>query len=172
MGSRSRKRRRIVTGDALFAPREIPAAEATRPKRLRGQAAEDAARAELRPLAEGERPRAVTAAAIVATVAVPANLLASVIARDPTAAQTRFTIIQCLVLAVAAFGLWRSRYWAVLGFQILLALTCVIGAGMIALASNVLGAIVGLVLLVAAGTLFWFLVRAMARIQMPRRPGA
>ena len=41
MGSRSRKRRRIVTGDAVFAPREIPAADPTRPKRLRGQAAED-----------------------------------------------------------------------------------------------------------------------------------
>jgi hypothetical protein len=172
MGSRSRKRRRIVTGDAAFAPREYPAPEATRPKRLRGAAAEDAARAQLRPLAEGERPGAVTAAAIVATVAVPANLLASLLTRNSTAAETRFTIIQCLVLAVAAWGLWRSRYWAVLGFQVLLALTCVIGAGMIALASNVLGAVVGLVLLVAAGALFWYLVRAMARIQMPRRPGA
>ena len=29
-----------------------------------------------------------------------------------------------------------------------------------------------LVILVAAGALFWFLIKAMARIQMPERPGA
>ena len=28
------------------------------------------------------------------------------------------------------------------------------------------------VIIAAAGTLFWYLVKAMARIQMPERPGA
>ena len=35
---------------------------------------------------------------------------------------------------------------------------------------NVGNAIVLVVILVAAGTLFWFMVKAMARIQMPERP--
>jgi hypothetical protein len=33
-------------------------------------------------------------------------------------------------------------------------------------------ALILFVMLVAAGTLFWYLVKAMARIQMPERPGA
>jgi hypothetical protein len=172
VGTPSRKRRRPVIGDAAFTPRELQPAPPDRQRRLRGEAANEAARAELEPLAPGERPAAVTAAAIVATLAVPANLIAALVARDPSAAQTRFTLLQCLVLAVAAYGLWRTRYWAVLGFQVLLAITCLLGASMVALAGNAGGALLGLALLVAAGTLFWFLVRAMARIQMPRRPDA
>jgi hypothetical protein len=38
--------------------------------------------------------------------------------------------------------------------------------------TSILHAVVALVLVVAAGTLFWFLIKAMARIQMPQRPGA
>ena len=155
MGSRSRKRRR----------------DPSQP-RLSSEERNEQVRARLKPLAPGERPRPVTVAAVVATLAVPANFLATVLASHPSDAQWRFTVLQCLVLAAAAYGLWKSRYWAVLGFQVLLALTCVIAAGQILLAGNVLGALVGLAMLALAGTLFWFLVRSMARIQMPDRPGS
>jgi hypothetical protein len=38
------------------------------------------------------------------------------------------------------------------------------------LASNWRGALLSLAVIVVAGALFWKLVRAMARIQMPQRP--
>jgi threonine/homoserine/homoserine lactone efflux protein len=68
--------------------------------------------------------------------------------------------------------MWRARYWGVLGMQTLLALTLILaGLGLVG-ATSVLAAL-GLVLILAgAGTLFWFLIKAMARIQMPQRPGA
>jgi hypothetical protein len=37
-------------------------------------------------------------------------------------------------------------------------------------ASSAGGAILLVAILAAAGTLFWFMVKAMARIQMPERP--
>jgi hypothetical protein len=40
------------------------------------------------------------------------------------------------------------------------------------LASNLRGALLSLAVIAVAGPLFWFLIRAMARIQMPERPGA
>ena len=67
--------------------------------------------------------------------------------------------------------MWKSRYWAVLGMQTLLALTLIA-----ALARARHGEQRGrdrdpvVVILAAAGTLFWFMVKAMARIQMPERP--
>jgi len=39
-------------------------------------------------------------------------------------------------------------------------------------ASNVVTLLICLAVIIPAGTLFWFLVKAMARIQMPERPGS
>jgi hypothetical protein len=75
-----------------------------------------------------------------------------------------------VILAIAGVGMWRGRYWAVLGFQVLLALTLVNGFLFLLIrASEPLE--IGLALLVTAGAgaLFWFLVKALARLQMPER---
>ena len=69
-----------------------------------------------------------------------------------------------------AWGMWRARYWAVLGMQTLLGLTVLLAAIGLVTAVNVSAALLLGVIIVAAGTLFWFLVKAMARIQMPERP--
>ncbi len=77
-------------------------------------------------------------------------------------------------MGMAAYGLWRARYWAVLGFDVLLVfLMIAAGIGLIG-AKSVIGAVVFLALLAGAGALFFFMVKAMARIQMPERrtPGA
>jgi hypothetical protein len=68
--------------------------------------------------------------------------------------------------------MWRARYWAVLGMQILLGLTMVVCALALLTAINLWAFVLVLLLLSASGTLFWFLVKAMARIQMPERPGS
>ncbi len=60
-------------------------------------------------------------------------------------------------------------YWAVLGFEALLGITAVYAALSLLVASTVAGAVRSVLVLAAAGVLFCKLIRAMARIQMPRR---
>ena len=74
-----------------------------------------------------------------------------------------------VLLLIAAWGMWRVRYWAVLGMQALLGLLIVILSLVLFTARDVWGALLLLAIILPAGTLFWFMVKAMARIQMPRR---
>jgi lysozyme family protein len=151
-----RRRKRRLAGAAV---QQAPAPEA-KPSKA------DIVRDQLVPLEEGERPLAVTIAAIVAGVLVVTYLVAFAVGGGSIAAGAPFVV----VLAIAAVGMWRGRYWAVLGFQVLLALTLVNGMLFLLIrASDPLAIGGGLVVTAAAGTLFWFLVRALARLQMPDR---
>jgi hypothetical protein len=82
-------------------------------------------------------------------------------------------VLFAAILTVMAWGMWKARYWAVLGFQALLALIMLAaGLGLVGV-QTVLQAIGTTALLAGAGTLFYFMVKALARIQMPqRRPPA
>jgi hypothetical protein len=73
------------------------------------------------------------------------------------------------VMAMAAVGMWRLRYWAVLGFEALLALIVIVFALFLVRAANVEAVAVCVVVVGSGGWLFFKLVRAMARIQMPTR---
>ena len=133
-----------------------------------------AVRAELEPLAEGERPGAVTVAAIVAFVLAAANLIAYVAGMKISGerpAMGGIIVYEGLLLA-ASIGMWRARYWAVLGFEFMLGFLIVILALLLIRASNLLAVVVVLAIGVPASWLFWKLIRAMARIQMPERPSA
>ncbi|HEV2999671.1 MAG TPA: hypothetical protein VGW75_02940, partial [Solirubrobacteraceae bacterium] len=79
------------------------------------------------------------------------------------------TILFAALMLVAAYGMWRARYWAVLGFQALLALTIVIAATAMLVASNVAAVALCVTIVGLGGWLFWKLVRALARLQMPDR---
>ena len=117
------------------------------------------------PLAEDERPLAVTIAAVVAGLLVIGWVVA--LATEPSA---RASAPLAVLLAIAAVGMWRSRYWAVLGFQVVLAITLVNAILFLALrADAVLDVLIGLLIVGASGSLFWFLIRALARLQMPER---
>jgi threonine/homoserine/homoserine lactone efflux protein len=72
-------------------------------------------------------------------------------------------------MAVMSYGMWRSRYWAVLGFQAILALLMVAAALGLVAAGGVLQVAANILLIAVAGTLFYFMIKAMARIQMPER---
>ena len=76
------------------------------------------------------------------------------------------------VLALMAWGMWKARYWAVLGMQTLLAIMLIICSLGLVTATSAWALVLLVTMIVAAGTLFWFLVKAMARIQMPERPSA
>jgi hypothetical protein len=79
-------------------------------------------------------------------------------------------LFAALMLAAAA-GMWRCRYWAVLGFEALLGIAIAFAALSLLVASNVTAVLLCLGIIAVAAPLFWFLIRAMARIQLPsRRP--
>jgi hypothetical protein len=132
----------------------------------RGREKDEAIRASLEPLAPGERPGAVTVAAVVALV-LGLSLVAQALLDDD--ADTRGLLIFAAVMFVAAAGMWKAQYWAVLGFEFFLGLTLVFAAVSLMFAGNVLGVVYSLAILAGSGVLFWKLVRAMARIQMPKR---
>ena len=144
----------------------------------RSRAKDEAARAELRPLRPGERPTAVTVGAIVATLLAVANLVALAFgynAGEDTlspGSDVTGSILTTLVVGIVAYGMWRAKYWGVLGMQTLLALTLVVSSLALLFANSVWAALLLVLILAGAGTLFWFLIKAMARIQMPERPGA
>jgi hypothetical protein len=135
----------------------------------RAEAKNQAVRETLVPLEEGQRPTAVTVSAAVALVLAVAEIplfFAYDGDKRPSPAGAIFFLGLMLTMA---WGLWRAKYWAVLGFQALLAIAILIFAGVLLIASNALAAVVCVVTIGFAGTLFWYMVKAMARIQMPER---
>jgi hypothetical protein len=72
-------------------------------------------------------------------------------------------------MGIAAWGMWRSKYWAVLGMQAILGILIVLFSLFLFEASNVQSALICVAVIAPAGALFYFLVKAMARIQMPER---
>ena len=166
MSRRARKRARAAQAGTVG---ETPAAAARRASRSEAKNAE--ARAALVPLHEGERPTAVTVAAVVGALLVVANAVLAIAGykiqghRPAIPGVAVFT----LLLLTMTCGLWRARYWAVLGMQALLGITMLLFALRLPFAANLKTVLVSLAVLVPASVLFWFLVKAMARIQMPER---
>jgi hypothetical protein len=171
MARKTRKRRKPA--------QRPPRPPAPAPRRYeRSRARDEAARAALKPLRPGQRPTAVTVGAVAATVIGLANLIALVLGYNPSedtlspGSRLSGGIVTTGLLALVAYGMWRARYWAVLGMQTLLALTIVFCSLALVQAVNLWAFVLVSVMLVASGALFWFLVKAMARIQMPERPGS
>ena len=130
------------------------------------------AREALEPLAEGERPTVVTVGAVVAAliaISVVAGYAAGVEVNGsrPKLPQV---VAPAVIMGVMAWGMWHARYWAVLGFQLILVFlifSAVFGLAVQAATVAQFAATLGL--LAVAGTFFFFMVKAMARIQMPER---
>jgi hypothetical protein len=161
-------------GVPAAAPDPAAAPPAKRPSR--SEAKNEAARAALRPLRPGERPTAVTVGAYVAGALALANVVAVVVGWDGAAGEDdraralAGSILVSGLLFVVAWGMWKARYWAVLGMQTLLALTLIAASLGLVTASSAGGAILLVAIIAGAGALFWFMVKTMARIQMPERP--
>lgn len=130
-----------------------------------------AAREKLEPLEPDERPLIVTIGAVVSgavaiSVVVAYALGATVNGDRPNIVQV---IVPALLMGMMSFGMWRMRYWAVLGFEAILALL-ILAAVLGLVSATAAGPIIANVVLVAiAGTLFYFMIKAMARIKMPER---
>jgi len=163
MARRKRRRKRSRSRS-----RPVPAPA---PGRAPAKSKDEIAREQLEPLREGERPLAVTIAAIVAALIALSNMVGWIagIEVDNQSFSAGEVLPPVIVMVVAAVGMWYSRYWAVLGFEAILAILIVIIAIALTTASNVLAVVVSVAIIGAAGTLFWFLVKSLARIQMPER---
>ena len=138
----------------------------------RAEERNQAAREALKPLGEDERPLVVTIGAVLSAL-VAASILGGYLAgfvvdgERPKLAQV---IAPALLMGLMAWGMWRARYWAVLGFQLVLVFlifSAVFGLAVQAASIAEIAATLGL--LVVSGGFFYFMVKAMARIQMPRR---
>jgi len=141
------------------------AEEAPRPSK------DDLARERLEPLRPGERPTAVTVAAVIAALIATSNLIAFAVGFEPRGHgfKLREVLPPAVLMMVMSIGMWYARYWAVLGFQTLLVFLILVASGLLVQASNALAVVVSLALIAGAGALFWYLVKALARIQMPER---
>jgi len=123
----------------------------------------------LEPLAEGERPTVVTAGAVlsfaIALVTVGAWVAGAEVDGERPAAFQVFA--PAILFGVMGYGMWRTRYWAVLGFQAVMGILMVGAFLSLIAAASIAGALTALFILLGAGTFFWFTVKAMARIQIP-----
>jgi hypothetical protein len=164
--SRQKRKRRPGAHATAHAP-----AAADAPPPSRSERRNEQARAALEPLEPGERPPAVTVAAIVALALALGNLAAYAAGFKIGGTRPPLGTVaaQAALMLAAAWGMWRARYWAVLGMQAILALLIVIVSVSALKASTALDLVVVAAIIVPAGTLFWKLVKAMARIQMPER---
>jgi hypothetical protein len=130
------------------------------------------AREALEPLADGERPLVVTVGAAVSALLALFSIAGYVAGVEVEGDKPRLAqvLAPVLLLAIMAWGMWRARYWAVLGFQLLLVFLIFSAVfGLLVQAASAAQFAVTLALLAVSGTFFYFMVKAMARIQMPER---
>lgn len=134
-----------------------------------------AVRQALRPLQPGERPGAVTLGAIFSGI-VALVFWVSLAVRlftDTKVAGSQPDPVQLIlfagVMTAMAVGMWQVRYWAVLGFQMLLVLFLVAATAGLLTAQTLLQVIATTLLIGVVGFLFFRMIKAMARIQMPER---
>jgi hypothetical protein len=160
----------VPARDAVSAP----APESPRETMARGYARarekDEAARAALVPLAPGERPWPIVVSAVLAAVFALANVVLvlagwEVDGKRPIASG----LIFAGVMLAAAVGMWQLKYWAVLGWEVLLGVTFIGAMLSLLRADNAQALILAVVVMVLTGPLFWLLIRQMARIQMPTR---
>jgi hypothetical protein len=188
MASRERKRaeRRKRKERSAERQAEQPKEAAGEPDRLeamaaRSEAKNQAAREALEPLEPGERPTVVTVGAVVsalialsAIVGYAAGVEVTKIGSDGIEqGEDQAPLVSVLaavgLMGTMAYGMWKARYWAVLGFQALLVIVLIAASLGLLQATKWTEALGTTLLIAGAGTMFFFMVKAMARIQMPER---
>ena len=186
--SRKRGRRRPPgAGPVATAPRP-PQSPETKPEAETGRAASQrpksrrtseernaAVRAALEPLEPGERPWSLKIAVLLAVLIGGGDLVAVIIDGQfkvgGAHAGAGGVILFSVLMLVCAVGMWQLRYWAVLGFQAILAFVILFFSLLGLRAANVLAVVTALIVVGGGGWLFYKLVRVLSRIQMPKYPG-
>jgi hypothetical protein len=128
---------------------------------------DERARAALAPLAEDERPAALLVAIAVCAVLAIAVIAGATSVHDLSrhGGSLPGGIVLAVILALLAQGMYRRRYWAVLGFEALLAFQILVTSLALVVASTLAAAAACLLSVGLGGWLFWKLIRVMGRIQ-------
>jgi hypothetical protein len=155
MAQSSRQRRKArKRAQAVAAPAESKA-----------EAKNREVRESLEPLAPGERPTAVTVGAVAAVVIGIGNV---VIGYTETGSISQPLPLSILLL-VAAAGMWANRAWAVLGLMVVLIFFIVVLSLDLFMVAQGWVILADIAQVAAYGALFFFLIKALGRIQMPER---
>jgi hypothetical protein len=136
-----------------------------------GSSAHGAVPPALAPLAEHERPLPLLIAVALAALLAVAVFTSAVTVHDLSrhGGSLPGGIFLAGALLGLAQGMYRRRYWAVLGFQALLAFQIVVTSLALVVASTLLAAGLCVLSILPAGWLFWKLVRVLGRIQATER---
>jgi hypothetical protein len=121
----------------------------------------------LQPLGEQERPVPLLVAVAVALVLALGICVGLATVHDLSShgGSVPGGLFLVIVLGALAWGMWQRRYWAVLGFEALLAFQIIVTSLALVVAETLLAAGGCAVSIGLAGWLFWKLVRVMGRIQ-------
>jgi hypothetical protein len=173
-----RRKRKSRGGDAGAHTNGAPPAHRPTPRErmeagyakaeVRNQAARDA----LVPLGDGERPPVVTVSAVLAALVALSILVTFAAGVKVNGSTPHLSTIAApvVILGVLAWGMWRAQYWAVVCFQIVLVFLIFTAVyGLLVEATSAVEFATSFGLLVVSSVLFWKMVKAMARIQMPDR---
>lgn len=132
-----------------------------------------AVRATLEPYGSGERPGSIKVAVLVAFLIGAGDLVDVLVGGNIGFGGAHpakgGVILFAVLMLVCGAGMWRMRYWAVLGFQAILAFVVLFFSLALIRASNVAGVVIAVLVVGGGGFLFYKLVRVLSRLQMPRR---
>ena len=174
MGQRSRKRGRRKKPSEGAVATAAPRNGTAKPP-SRSEQRDAAVRASLEPMAPGERPVAIWIATLLALMVGIGNLVDVLLGGRITVGRSHAgvggVVLFSAMMVICAAGMWKLRYWAVLGFQAILALVILLFSLYLIRASNLLGAVFATAVVLGGGFLFYKLVRTLSRIQMPKYPG-
>jgi hypothetical protein len=132
---------------------------------------DEQARAALAPLGPNERPAPLLVAVIVCALLAVGVLVGVFTVHDLSrhGGSVPGGIFLAAILALLAQGIYRRRYWAVLGFEAVLAFQLIVTSLALVVASSLLAAGLCVVGIGLGGWLFWKLIRVMGRIQAGER---
>jgi hypothetical protein len=118
------------------------------------------------PLGADERPPALLVAIAVCAVLAAGVVISAATVHDLSrhGGSLPGALFIAAVLVSLAAGMYRRRYWAVLGFQALLAFQIVVASLALVVASGAVAAIVCVTSVALGGWLFWKLVRVLSRV--------
>jgi hypothetical protein len=137
----------------------------------RGRERDEAIRATLTPLGPGERTTALNVAIVVAVVLAIAVVIGALTTHDlrEKGGTVPFGIFLALALLACAWGMWRTRYWAVLAFEAFLWFEVIVSALALVVANTWTAFVICILVVALSGWLAWKLIRVMARIQAYER---
>jgi phosphotransferase system glucose/maltose/N-acetylglucosamine-specific IIC component len=136
-----------------------------------GGTRDEQARGALAPLGANERPAPLLVAVVVCALLAVGVIVGVLTVHDLSrhGGSVPGGVFLGAIFALLAQGIYRRRYWAVLGFEAVLAFQLVITSLALVVASSLLAAALCVVSIGLGGWLFWKLIRVMGRIQAGER---